>query len=188
MEEIIESIMLSMIKKKYGHADNFDIFVNLDKGEIEIYQNKTVVETVTDPVKEIDLESARKVEPSLEIGDPYLEIIDPASFGRRLIISAKQNLNQRIRDVEKEHIYEEYSKKVGEIVIGDIRQINHGDVFINIDKIEVKLPRSEQIPTERYRRGETIRAIVKGSPPHAQGAGNYCLARRSANAVQAVRK
>ena len=161
LEEIIESIVLSMIKKKYGHADNFDIFVNLDKGEIEIYQNKTVVENVTDPVKEIDLESARKVEPSLEIGDPYLEIIDPASFGRRLIISAKQNLNQRIRDVEKENVYEEYSKKIGEIVIGDIRQISHGDVFINIDKTEVKLPKSEQIPSERYHRGETIRAIVK---------------------------
>ncbi len=161
LEEIIEGIVLSMIKKKYGHADNFDIFVSLDKGEIEIYQNKTVVEKVTDPVKEIDLESARKVEPSLEVGDPFLEIIDPASFGRRLIISAKQNLNQRIRDVEKENIYEEYSKKIGEIVIGDIRQISHGDVFINIDKIEVKLPRSEQIPSERYRRGETIRAVVK---------------------------
>ncbi len=161
LTEILENIVLSMIKKKYGSTENFDIFVNLDKGEIEIYHNKVIVEKVTDPVREIDLETARQVEPSLELGDPFVEIIDPATFGRRLIISAKQNLNQRIRDVEKENIYEEYSNRIGEIIIGDIRQVGREDVFINIDRTEVKLPKSEQIPTERYRRGDNIRAVVK---------------------------
>lgn len=161
LTEILENIVISMIKKKYGHADNFDIFVNMDKGEIEIYQNKVIVEHVDDPTKEIDLESARKVEPSLEIGDDFIEILDPSNFGRRLITSAKQNLNQRIRDVEKELIYDEYKNRVGEILIGDIRQINREDIFLNIDRTEVILPKSEQIESERYRRGDHVRAIIK---------------------------
>ncbi len=169
LSEIVKNIMINMIKKKYGHADNFDVFVNLDRGEIEIYQSKTVVEEVTDPVREIDLETARQIEPDLELGEEYVELVNPASFGRRLIISAKQNLNQRIRDVEKENVYEEYSGKIGEIVIGDIRQMNRGDVYININKTEVKMPRSEQIPSERYHRGETIRAIVKEVRRTAKG-------------------
>ncbi len=159
--EILEHTILSIIRKKYGTADNFDIFVSIDKGEIEIYQNKTIVEKVTDEVTEIDLESARKVEPDLEVGDEFIEIIDPRSFGRRLIIAAKQNLNQRLKDAEKDIIYEEYSKRVGEIIIGDVRQIVRDDYYLSIDRTEVLLPRREQIPTERYRRGDHVRAIIK---------------------------
>ena len=105
LAEILESVFLSMIKKKYGTTDNFDLFVNMDKGEIEIYQNKSIVDEVHNENTEIDLASARKVEPDLDVGDEFVEIIDPASFGRRLIISAKQNLNQKIRDAEKEIIF-----------------------------------------------------------------------------------
>jgi len=161
LSEIIENTILSMIKKKYGTADNFDIFVNLDKGEIEIYQNKIIVEDVQDVNLEIDLESAKKVEPDLEVGDEFIEIIDPLSFGRRLIVSAKQNLNQKIKDAEKEIIFDEYKTRVGEIVIGDIRQLNKNEIFLNIDRIEVVLPKNEQIYNERYRRGEHIRAVIK---------------------------
>lgn len=159
--EILESTILSIIKKKYGSTDNFDIFVSMDKGEIEIYQNKTIVDAVQDEVTEIDLESARKIEPDLEVGDEFIEIIDPKSFGRRLIIAAKQNLNQKIKDAEKEIIYEEYRKRIGEIIIGDVRQMNRDEFYLNIDKTEVILPRREQIPTERYRRGDHVRAIIK---------------------------
>jgi len=95
--EILENTILSIIKKKYGKTENFDIFVSMDKGEIEIYQNKVIVEDVEDEVEEIDLESARAVEPDLDVGDEFIEIIDPRSFGRRLIIAAKQNLNQKIK-------------------------------------------------------------------------------------------
>jgi len=161
LAEILEGIVISMIKKKYGHADNFDIFVNLDKGEIEIYQNKVIVEVVDDPSKEIDLASAQKVEPDLELGDDYVEILNPATFGRRLITSAKQNLNQRIRDAEKEYVYDEYKNRVGEVIIGDIRQVNRREIFLNIDRTEVILPRSESIDSERYRRGDNVRAIIK---------------------------
>lgn len=161
LSEIVENIVLSMIKKKFGHADNFEIFVNLDKGEIEIYQNKTIVEQVEDPTREIDVESAQRVEPSLEIGDDFVEILDPSTFGRRLITSAKQNLNQRIKDVEKELVFEEYKNRVGEILIGDIRQMSRDEIYLNIDRTEVVLPRNEQIESERYRRGDNIRAIIK---------------------------
>src|SRR3990172_8543590 len=161
LSKILEDIFLSMIKKKYGANDNFDCFVNMEKGEIEIYQSKTIVENVTDEVTEIELKEARKAEPDLEVGDEFLEIIDPATFGRRLIISAKQNLNQRIKEVEKELIFEEYKKRIGEIINGDVRQINRDEIYLNADRTEVILPKSEQIPTERHRRGETLRGIIK---------------------------
>ncbi len=161
LAEILEGVMLSMIKKKFGTTDNFDVFVNLDKGEIEIYQSKTIVEDVTDETTEIDLETARETEPDLELGDEFVELVDPRRFGRRLIASAKQNLSQRLRDLEKESLFEEYQGRIGEIIIGDIRQINRNEIFINIDKTEVILPKEEQIQNERYRRGESIRAMVK---------------------------
>jgi len=158
--EILESTLLGIIRKKYGKTDNFEIFVSMDKGEIEIYQNKTIVEEVIDEVEEVDLESARKVEPDLDIGDEFIEIIDPESFGRRLIVSAKQNLNQKIKDAEKEILYEEFKNRVGEIIVGDVRQIYRDELYLNIEKTEVILPKSEQIHTERYRRGDHVRAII----------------------------
>jgi N utilization substance protein A len=161
LSEILQSIVMGMLKKKYGSADNFDIYINMEKGEIEIHQSKKIVENVTDSAHEIDLETARKAEPDLEIGDDFLEILDPVTFGRRLIISAKQNLNQRIRDEEKRIILDEFKNRIGEIVMGDIRQINRGDVYLNIDRTEVVLPRKEQIESEKYRRGENLRAIIK---------------------------
>lgn len=159
--EILESTILSIIKKKYGKTENFDIFVSMDKGDIEIYQNKIIVDKVEDEVEEIDLESARKVAPDLEVGDEFIEIIDPKSFGRRLIVSAKQNLNQKIKDAEKDILYDEYQKRIGEIIIGDVRQLNRNEIYLNIDKTEVILPREEQIHNERYRRGDHVRAIIK---------------------------
>jgi len=161
LTEILESVLMSLLKKKYGNTDNFDIFVNMDKGEIEIYQSKVIVEKVTDENREISLEKARKVEPDLQIGDEFVEIIDPKSFGRRLIISAKQNLTQKIRDVEKEITYNEYKNRIGEIIIGNIRQKDRDNIYLNIDKTEVILPRSEQIYNEVYRRGEGLRVLIK---------------------------
>ncbi len=161
LSEILENIIYSIVKKKYGTTDNFNIFVSMDKGEIEICQIKTIVEKVTDSVTEIDLETARKVEPDLEIGDEFLDIIDPSTFGRRLIISAKQNLNQKIREAEKESIYAEYVNRIGEIIIGDIRQINRNEIYLNVDRTEVVLPKKEQIHNEKYHRGDHLRVIIK---------------------------
>ena len=161
LSEILENIFLAMIKRKYGTTDNFDIFVNMDKGEVEIYQAKTIVEEVTDPVMEIGLEKAQEVEPDLELGDEFVEIIDPSSFGRRLITSAKQGLNQKIREAEKEILFAEFKDRIGEIVIGDVRQINRDEIIISVDHMEVSLVRSEQIYNERWHRGDTIRAVIK---------------------------
>lgn len=161
LSEIVQSTVIGMIKKKYGTADNFDVFVHLDKGEIEIHQTRLIVEQVADPVREIDVESAKKTEPDLEVGDEFLEILDPTMFGRRLIVSAKQNLNQRIKDEEKRVISDEFETRIGEIVMGDVRQISRGDLFMTVDRNEVLLPKKEQIESERYRRGDHVRGIIK---------------------------
>jgi transcription termination/antitermination protein NusA len=161
LSRILQEIFLNMLRKKYGQNGNYSIFVNMEKGEIEIYQSKLIVEQVTNDVAEIDLESARRAEPDLELGDEFLEIIDPSSFGRRLIISAKQNLNQRIKEIEKEIIFEEFKNRIGEIIIGDIRQVNRDEIFINVDRTELSLPKVEQIKEEKYRRGDSIRAVIK---------------------------
>ena len=161
LSEILESIMYSVVKKKYGTAENFNVFVSMDKGEIEISQSRLIVDQVSDENLEIDLETAQKVEPDLEVGDEFLDIIDPSTFGRRLIISAKQNLNQKLREAEKDSIYDEYIKRVGEIIIGDIRQINRSEIFLNVDRIEVILPKREQIHNEKYRRGDHLRVLIK---------------------------
>ncbi|MFH1213161.1 MAG: transcription termination factor NusA [Candidatus Neomarinimicrobiota bacterium] len=159
--DIIEKVFLTLIEKKYNSTENFSVIVNMDKGEIEIYHQMTIVDKPGDSVHEITLENARKTEPDMEVGDPFIEIIDPLSFGRRLISHAKQILNQQIVRVEKNQIYEEYSRKIGQIIIGDVHQIRRDAIFIIIGKAELKMPREEQIPNERYRRGENIKAIIK---------------------------
>ncbi|HPG40997.1 MAG TPA: transcription termination factor NusA [bacterium] len=169
LTKIMEEIFLSMIKKKFGTSENFDVFVNLEKGEIEIYQSKTIVTDVQDEVTEIDLATAKKAEPDLELGDEYLEIIDPSTFGRRLIISAKQNLNQRIKEFEKELIYDEFKNRAGEVLSGEIRQINRDEIFLIAENTEVILPKSEQIPNEKYRRGESLRAVIKSVNKTSRG-------------------
>jgi N utilization substance protein A len=159
---IIEELFMALIQKKYGEEyTNFSVIVNMDKGTIEIYQEKTVVEEVENDIIEIGLEQAREIEEDLEPGDPFIEIIDPANFGRRLISTAKQFLSQRIREIEKQSVYDDFSQLVGTITTGDIHQVRRDNIFINIDKVELRLPRSEQIPNERYRRGSSIRALIK---------------------------
>jgi transcription termination/antitermination protein NusA len=159
--KILENLFTSMIKRKYGEADNFNIFVNMDKGEVEIYQVKQIVEEVTNPVKEIQVHDAQAVEPDLQLGDEYIEIIDPSSFGRRLITSAKQGLSQKIREAEKEVMFEEFKDRIGEIIVGEVRQISREEILVSIEHMEVNLTRAEQIPNERHHRGDTIRALIK---------------------------
>jgi len=161
LRDMLENIFTQMVIKKYGHADNFDVIVNIDKGDIEIFQEKTVVKEVEDPVTQIDLMSAKRLDPDAELDEDIVEVVDPESFGRRLIVTAKQNLYQKIRDFERETVLEEYKNRLGEIIIGDIRQVNKRGMFVNVDKTEVFLPREEQIQSERLRRGDTVRAIIK---------------------------
>src|SRR3990172_2641613 len=169
---IVEDIFGMMVRKKYGPTVKFDVVVNMDKGDIEIYLEREVVEEVVDPVTQIDTkEACRRSGEDLEVGEDYVEIVPLASFGRRLVVSAKQNLNQRIKEIEREAIYNEYTNALGEIVVGEIYQIRKGkgEILVIHNKNELLLPRSEQIYKERYKKGDTIRAIVKEV---RKGAGN----------------
>jgi len=160
---IIEDIFGMLVKKKYGEEATYDVVVNMDRGDIEIYLGREIVEKVEDPNRQITLADVNKKgnTENLEIGDDYVETLNLESFGRRLITLAKQNLNQRIREIEKEVVYNEYSELIGEIVVGDIYQTRRNDILVNHNKRELLLPRDEQIPFERYRKGDTIRAIIK---------------------------
>jgi transcription termination/antitermination protein NusA len=160
---ILEEIFGLLVKKKYGEEAKFDVVVNMDRGDIEIFLEREIVEVVEDPNTQIAIEEVdrRGNDEELEVGDDYVEKIQLSTLGRRLILLARQNLNQKIREIEKDIIYNEYQELLGEIVVGDIYQIRKNDILINHNKNELLLPRNEQIPYERYKKGETIRAIVK---------------------------
>jgi N utilization substance protein A len=159
---IIEEVFAMMVKKKYGQDARFDVVVNMDKGDIEIYLEKAIVETVTDPSTQIDLASVRaKSDEPLDVGDDFVEVIDLQAFGRRLVIAAKQALNQRIKEIEKEIIYNEYNNTIGDLIVGEIYQIRKGEILVIHNRNELVLPKSEQIARERYRKGDTVRAMVK---------------------------
>ncbi len=162
-QEIIESVFFSMIRRKYGKSENFSVIFNPDKGDIEIQCIKTIVEdgTVTDPATEIGLSDAKSYDPYAEVGEETMVMIDYESeFGRRIVTSARQHLVQRIREIEKENLFQEFNQRIGEIVIGDVHQVNPREVRLNIDRTEVIMPRSEMVYNERYRRGDSIKAIV----------------------------
>ncbi|MGD8777929.1 MAG: transcription termination factor NusA [Ignavibacteria bacterium] len=160
---IIEEIFGLMVKKKYGLDAVYDVVVNMDKGDIEIFLEREIVEEVEDENTQISIDevNAKGNDEELEVGDDYVEKLELASFGRRLINLARQSLNQRIREIEKEIVTNEYNDMMGEIVVGDIYQVRKNDVLVNHNKNELLMPRMEQIPREKYRKGDTVRAIVK---------------------------
>ena len=162
---IIEELFLHLVERERGDASNCSVIVNLDKGEFEIYVEKTIVDDVEDPVMEITLDEISNIDPELaedlEIGESYIEIIDPSIFGRRMIHLAKQFFAQKLQDVEKKYIYEDYANRVGEIIIGTVHQVQRDNTFVNIEHAELRMPRNEQIKSERYRRGDAIRAVIK---------------------------
>jgi N utilization substance protein A len=168
---ILEEIFGLLVRKKYGEDVKYDVVVNMDRGDIEIFLEREIVETVENPNLQVGIEEVNKRgnDEELEVGDDYVEKIELATLGRRLITLAKQSLNQKIRELEKEIIYNEYKELLGEIVVGDIYQIRKNDILINHNKNELLLPRPEQIPYERYKKGETIRAIVKEVKKGASG-------------------
>ena len=169
---ILEELFLYVIEKEYGDSSNCSCIVNLDKGEIEIYAEKTIVEEIDDYKVEITLDEAIEKEPEavdLEVGDIFVEVIDPRVFGRRLVTTAKQFFAQRLRDVERNYIYEDYANRIGEIVIGVVHQVQRDGIYINIEQAELRMPKMEQIISERYRRGESLRAVIKSVEVTAKG-------------------
>lgn len=178
LESIIKEVFGMMIKKKYGQNANYDVIVNMDKGDIEMYVSKAVVAEVTDPETEITLEEANERSgEELEIGDDYVEVLDYVTFGRRHIVNLKQNLNQKIREVEKEIIYNDYKDLVGEIIVGEIYQIKPHSILLIHNSHEIHFPKGEQIPKERYKKGESIRVYVKEVSKKASGPPSIIVSR-----------
>jgi N utilization substance protein A len=163
MMRILEDIFRHMLTKKFGSSDNFDIIVNIDKGDLEIWRNRVIVEdgAVEDGNLQIAYSEAIKIEPDFEIGEDVSEELKMIDFGRREILSIRQNLVSKIQEYEKDNVYRKYKERIGEIVTGEVYQVWKKEILVLDDEgIELVLPKSEQIPTDFYRKGDTIRAVV----------------------------
>ncbi|MBR2948051.1 MAG: transcription termination/antitermination protein NusA [Bacteroidales bacterium] len=159
---VLEDIFRTQLIKMYESADNFDIIINIDKGDLEIWRNREIVEVVEDPNTQISLEEARKVDPSYEVGEDFSEEIKMADFGRRGILNLRQNLQGRIADIEKGNLYNSYKNRVGEIIVGEVYQAWKKEVLVmDEDGNELVLPRTEQIPSDFFKKGETVRAVIE---------------------------
>lgn len=163
MMSILEEVFRSVIIKRYGDDSNFDFIINVDKGDLEIWRFREIVADgeVEDDNLEIELTAARKIEDDFEVGEEVSEEIDILDFGRRNVLALRQNLQAKVMDLEKDNIYQKYRERVGEIVTGEIYQIWKREILIIDDEDnELILPRDQQIPTDRFKKGDTIRAVV----------------------------
>lgn len=163
LQMIVEDVFRAMIRKRYGADDSFEIIFNPDHGDIQIIHVQEVVPNLDleDPVTQIELNDAKRVDDDFEIGDEVASEVNVADFGRRAVMTARQTFSQRIRDIEKENVYHEYTDLIGEIVVGEIYQTRRREVLVIHNKVELVLPRNEQIYKDRYRKGDMIRAVVK---------------------------
>ena len=160
MMGVLEDVFRTQITKTYGSADNFDIIINIDKGDCEIYWNREVVEEVEDPNTQIALEDLE--DDDYEVGETFAKKIELKDFGRRGILNIRQNLQGRIMDIEKANLYNKYVNKIGEIFTGEVYQTWAKEVLIlDEDGNELRLPKSEQIPGEHFKKNDTVRAIIK---------------------------
>ena len=163
MMSVLEDVFRNLLQKKYESDENFDIIINIDKGDFEIWHYRNVVadENFTDPNKEIPLSEAKKIDPEYEIGEEVSDEVKLLDFGRRAILNLRQNLASRILELEKDSIYTKYKDKIGEIVTGEVYQIWKKEILVLDDEgNELILPKTEQIPTDYFRKGDTVRAVV----------------------------
>ncbi|MBT3174077.1 MAG: transcription termination/antitermination protein NusA [Lentimicrobiaceae bacterium] len=163
MMRILEDVFHSMLTKKFGEESNFDIIVNIDKGDLEIWHYREIVEDgkVEDESLEIAFSEAIKTEPDFEVGEEFSKQIKLADFGRREVLSIRQNLVSRILDYEKDNVYKKYKESVGDIITGEVYQVWKKEILILDDEgIELILPKSEQISSDYFRKGDSIRAVV----------------------------
>ena len=161
MMGVLEDVFRTQITKTYGSADNFDIIINIDKGDCEIYWNREVVEEVEDPNTEIAIND-EELDDDYEVGETFAKKIELKDFGRRGILNIRQNLQGRIMDIEKANLYNKYVSRIGEIFTGEVYQTWAKEVLIlDEDGNELRLPKSEQIPGEHFKKNDTVRAIIK---------------------------
>lgn len=163
MMRILEDVFRSMLAKKYGTEDNIDVIINVDKGDLEIWRNREIVPDgeVEDSATQVSLTEALKIEPDFEVGEEASEEITMELFGRRNILALRQNLISRIMELEKDNIYKKYKERVGEIVTGEVYQVWKKEILILDDEgNELILPKSEQINSDYFKKGDTVRAVV----------------------------
>ncbi len=163
MMSVLEDVFRGMLLKKYGSADNFDIIVNIDKGDFEIWRNREVVadDQFEDPNTQIPLSQAIEIDEDYEVGEEVSDEVKLLDFGRRAILSLRQNLTARILDLEKNNIYQKYKDKIGDIVTGEVYQVWKREILVLDDEgNELMLPKMEQIPSDHFRKGDNLRAVV----------------------------
>ena len=161
---VLEDVFRHALQKQYGTDENFDIIINDDKGDLEIWRTREVVadEDFTDEASQISLSDMLKIDDSYEVGDEYTDEVPFSAFGRRAVLSLRQNLASRIFDLENAGVYDDYTSKVGELISGEVYQVWKRDMMIlDEDDNELVMPKSEQIPNDFYRKGDTIKAIIK---------------------------
>lgn len=162
MSGVLQDVFKSQLAKTYGTSDNFDVTINIDKGDCQIIRNLEVVETVEDPATQISVADANKDGDDFEVGDDYAEVISLENFGRRGILNLKQNLQGRILDIEKANLFNKYQDKVGQLFTGEVYQTWAKEALIMDDEEnELHLPKSEQIPGEHFKKKDSVKAIIK---------------------------
>ncbi len=163
MMSVLEDVFRSVLIKQFGTDENFDVIINIDKGDFEIWRNREVVEDdeLDDPNLQISLSEAKKIDDDYEVGEDVTDEVKLLDFGRRAILNLRQNLASKIMELEKDHIYGKYKDKIGDIVTGEVYQVWKKEILILDDEgNELILPKTEQIPSDYFRKGDTVRAIV----------------------------
>ncbi|WP_163325655.1 transcription termination factor NusA [Draconibacterium mangrovi] len=163
MMSVLEDVFRSVLIRQYGTDENFDVIINIDKGDFEIWRNREVVadDEIEDPNLQITLSDALKIDDDYEVGEEVTDEVKLADFGRRAILNLRQNLASKILELEKDHIYGKYKNKIGDIVTGEVYQVWKKEILILDDEgNELILPKSEQIPSDYFRKGDNVRAIV----------------------------
>jgi N utilization substance protein A len=164
MMKVVEDVFKTLLRKKYTSDDNFDVIVNAEKGDLEIIRRRMIVEDgqVEDPLTQVAYSDAVKIEPDFEVGEELYEEIDLLDFGRRAILAAKQTLASRISDLKKNVLAKKYGDRVGEIISAEVYQVWKKEILLlDEEGNELILPKSEQIPQDYFKKGESIRAVVK---------------------------
>ena len=163
MMSVLEDVFKNVLQKTYGTDENFDVIINIDKGDFEIWRNRVVVadEDYEDPNRQITLKEAKKIDADYDIGEEVTDEVKLAQFGRRAILNLRQNLASRIMELEKDQIFSKYKTKIGDIVTGEVYQVWKKEILILDDEgNELILPRTEQIPSDYFRKGDSLRAVV----------------------------
>ncbi|NPA68012.1 MAG: transcription termination/antitermination protein NusA [Chlorobi bacterium] len=164
MMGVLEEVFRNMFEKQFGTSENFDFIINIDKGDFEIWRNREVVPDgeVEDPNLQVAISEVHKIDPDYEIGEEFADEVKLEDFGRRSILSLRQNLSSKILQLERESVYERYKNKIGDIVTGEVYQVWKKEMLVLDDEEnEMILPRSEQIPSDFFRKGDTLRAVIE---------------------------